>query len=167
MTLLVLSDTHYNSKNIEFAVRQTNPDAVLHLGDNISDAFELKHKMPELTIHMVPGNSDPPPRDEGDKLLHIENVNIYLTHGHTHDVKTELTLLTNRAKKQGADLILFGHTHNAAVVYEQDIVLLNPGQMEFHNKNKRASYGIVNIEDGKFDCKTVYLPDTMFNIFEI
>lgn len=159
MKLLVLSDSHRNIKRMELAVKQTKPDVIMHLGDNILDAIELYQKYPFIAFNAVRGNCDSPSNGNDDKLLTLESVTIYMTHGHRCDVKNGLRLLTSLARGKGADLALFGHTHIAEIIQEQDITLMNPGQLLHHNNDISASYGIVNIADGQFDCEIVWLPD--------
>ena len=156
--LLILSDSHRNIDRMLSAVKQTSPDAVVHLGDHISDAFELQEKLPGAAFYMVAGNCDPQSLGQSEMLLSIESVKIYLTHGHNCRVKSGLSLLAERAGKLGADLALFGHTHGAKIEQAPGVILMNPGQMERHDEKRRASYGIVTVKDGKFDCEIVYLP---------
>jgi len=65
---------------------------------------------------------------------------------------------------QDADLVLFGHTHGAAIVKEQGITLMNPGQMEFHKERQKASYGLVTIINNEFNCEIINFPGE-FNEF--
>ena len=163
MKLLVLSDSHRQIARMKYAVNQTNPDAVIHLGDHISDAIELQKGMPGIPFYMVTGNCDPQSLGKCEMLLTLEGVKILLTHGHEYRVKSSLFSLTERAGELGAGLVLFGHTHGAVIRHEQGITLMNPGQMETHKERQRASYGIVSVTDGKFDCEIVYLPSDMYD----
>jgi hypothetical protein len=148
---------------MEYAVRKTGPDAVIHLGDHIGDAKELQRMMPALTFYMAAGNCDPQPPGEDEMLRTIENVRILITHGHKYRVKSGLMPLLGRAEELGADLALFGHTHGALIKQERGVVLMNPGQTERHNERQRASYGIVTAADGNFSCEIVYLPGELYD----
>ena len=159
MRLMVVSDSHHNYSNLEFAVKECKPDAVAHLGDCYYDAIELQQIIPDLLIYKIRGNCDPASYGDEEMLLNIEGVRILLTHGHRHYVKENLALLTSRARQQGVNLVLFGHTHNGVIVNAQDIVLMNPGQLLVHTEDRLASYGVVTIEYGKFDCGIIYLPN--------
>ena len=86
-----------------------------------------------------------------------------LTHGHEHRVKEGLSLLKKHAVELEADIVLFGHTHGTAIVKEEDMILMNPGQMEEHKERKRASYGVITISDREIECEIMYLPDDMFD----
>jgi putative phosphoesterase len=165
MKLLIFSDTHFDTRRMEYAVEQVNPDVIIHLGDNIDDIAKIRDKLLETPLHFVKGNVDTQTKGDIEKLIFIDNIKILLTHGHEYHVKEGLSHLIKRATELGADLVLFGHTHGAAIVNEQGITLMNPGQMQFHKERQRASYGVVTITDGKFDCEIVYLPSEMYNEF--
>jgi len=156
MKLLVFSDSHKNVERMEFAVRKENPDAIIHLGDNIADAIELQSKVPEAVIYMIAGNCDMTSTGKRELLLSLENVNILLTHGHQYSVKTGLSKLALKAVDLSVNLVLYGHTHNAEVQTLHGVTLMNPGQLERNDSYSIASYGIVEIEDSKFNCEIVY-----------
>ena len=165
MKLLIFSDTHLDTRRMDYAVDQVNPDVIIHLGDNIDDIAIIREKLLETPFHLVKGNVDTQTKGDIEKIISIDNIKILLTHGHEHHVKEGLSHLIKRATEMGVDLVLFGHTHGAAIIKEQGITLMNPGQMQFHKERQRASYGVVTITDGKFDCEIVYLPSGMYNEF--
>jgi putative phosphoesterase len=158
MKLLVMSDSHHNVMNMLIAVKETEPDAVVHLGDNISDAVELQQNIPDTAVYMGAGNCDPRSLGQEEMFITIENIKMLMTHGHKYGVKTGLSRLLDRAINLGADIVLFGHTHIATWRQELDVTLVNPGQMKFNTESQRASYCILNVNDGVFECEIVYLP---------
>ena len=58
MKLLVLSDTHRSLGFAYDAIEKERPDAVLHLGDHLTDAEELSFACQEPDFYYVPGNCD-------------------------------------------------------------------------------------------------------------
>jgi len=86
-------------------------------------------------------------------LLTFDGVKIYMTHGHTYGVKNGLHAFIDGARKKGADLALYGHTHQPMIRQTPGMWIMNPGQMERHDSGRAASYGIVTVADGKFDCE--------------
>ena len=56
--ILVLSDSHGNVNNMIYAVKETDPDMIIHLGDCWTDAARLKTKFPHIPMEQVPGNCD-------------------------------------------------------------------------------------------------------------
>jgi putative phosphoesterase len=158
MKLLVMSDSHRNIGHMLFAVEQTKPDAIAHLGDHIIDAIELRRKLPGMEFYMVMGNCDFSTVGGNELLLQLEGVKIYMTHGHIYGVKSGYDALIKQAQRQKADLALFGHTHQAMIQQTDGLWLMNPGQMKNHDCIYTASYGIVTIKDGTFDCSILYIP---------
>ena len=163
MNLLIFSDTHLDTKRMEYAIKQVNPDVVIHLGDNIDDTTKIREMLPDTPFYLVKGNVDTQTAGDTEKLMIIGTVKIFMTHGNEYHVKEGLSRLLKRAIEQKADLVLFGHTHGAVIVKEEDMTLMNPGQMEEHKQRKRASYGVVTIVDGEIECEIIYLPDDMFD----
>jgi len=158
MKLLVMSDSHENIDRMRYAAGQTKPDAILHLGDHISDAQKLSRQLPKTKVYMVKGNCDFRGKEENELFLTLGGVKILMVHGHTYGVKSGLAALIERSRLLGADIALYGHTHRAALNQENGLWLMCPGQMERHDADLLASYGIVTIEDGNIVCGIEMLP---------
>ena len=159
MKLLVLSDSHRTMKHMRYAAENTGPDAIIHLGDHISDALELQRQFPQIAFYMVNGNCDIHSAGKNELLLEFDGVVVFVTHGHKYGVKSGQSALINAARDRGAALALFGHTHQ--VLLEQapgGLWLMNPGQMMRHDNIAPASYGVVTIEGGELSCGIGYLP---------
>lgn len=123
-------------------------DLIIHAGDITSSEVltELKEIAP---VKAVQGNCDGPELSESLKLsrqFEIEGTSIALTHGHI--IKGELiTGLTYSFPD--ADLIIFGHTHNA---FHQEIggqLLLNPGSPTVRKRKNFYSFARVELKAGK------------------
>lgn len=156
MKLLVLSDTH---KSLGFAceaIENERPDAVLHLGDHLSDAEDLSFAYQEPDFYYVPGNCDYEPAVRQSLTLELGGVRIFMTHGHLFGVKSGTDVLLSMAKAQGAALALYGHTHVAALQTQSGVTLFNPGTA---GRFGRSSYGLVDIHGGSFSCRIVYDTD--------
>ena len=158
MKILALSDSHGNIERMVYAVDKEQPDVILHLGDCINDAYKLWGKFPAVSFHMVAGNCDGRTDDDTELTLEKDGVRIYMTHGHLYGVKNGLSDFIEGARHKKADLGLFGHTHKTLIRKTIGIWIMNPGQMEQHDNRRAASYGIVNIVNGAFDCSIMYLP---------
>jgi putative phosphoesterase len=135
------------------AVGLVKPDAVLHLGDYYGDACELFRMFPDLKFHMIKGNCDFQEGVDDELLLTYENVKIYMAHGHQFGVKNGLEKFIGKARRKGAGLALFGHTHSPLIREARGLWVMNPGQTERHDKNSAASYGVVTLSGGTFDCE--------------
>ena len=121
MKLLVLSDSHHKTDSMRCAADLCKPDVILHLGDHFSDAYELRRLYPDTTLYVVKGNCDFQIGADTELLLSFEGVNIYMTHGHLYGVKSGLTSFIERARRAGADLALYGHTHKAQLRQESGL----------------------------------------------
>ena len=53
------------------------------------------------------------------------------------------------ARECGADILLFGHTHQPLVDRSGDFWVMNPGCI---GPSVRRTYGVITLEDGKVDC---------------
>ena len=131
------------------AVELEKPDMAFHLGDCIGDAQDLSSAFPMLDLCYVPGNCDYCTSVPASLLQEAGGVRIFLTHGHLFGVKSGLDTLTAAAKDMGAQLILFGHTHQALLEERNGVTLLNPGAA---GRFGRSSYAVVELENGKFSC---------------
>ena len=58
MKLLILSDTHRSLGFAYDAIEKEHPDAVVHLGDHLTDAEDLSFACQEPDFYYVPGNCD-------------------------------------------------------------------------------------------------------------
>lgn len=146
MTILVLSDSHGNIRNMQAAVEQVNPDLVFHLGDCCRDAARLREQLPALPMEQVRGNCDYHAKEPIEQLLTIEGKRILLCHGHSYGVKGSLHQAEVMAKDKALDLFLFGHTHVPLCDYHGTTLFLNPGSIGDY---RIPTYGVIRIADGK------------------
>ena len=153
MKLLILSDSHRRIDRMSLAAEQAKPDAILHLGDHIDDAWELRRRLPGVPFYMVKGNCDINAAGETELLLTLEGVRIFMAHGHAYNVKRGLLDFAYRALEMDAGIALYGHTHKAMMHQVGGIWLMNPGQMERDDKAIPASYGVVTVEGGRLDLE--------------
>ena len=153
MLLMVFSDTHGNTEPMFRAVKKHNPDMVLHLGDHASDAEELMERFPGLDVRYVRGNCDLLSKAPDREFLEVEGLRILMTHGHEYSVKFTLDSLLNAAHFSGAQLALFGHTHQPEYRNYGDLALLNPGSAG----KGEWTCGLLTIEGGTWKWQLEYL----------
>ena len=76
-----------------------------------------------------------------------------MMHGHTHRVKTGYGGAIAAARQAGADILLFGHTHQAyAERLEDGLWVMNPGSCQSWD---RTTYGVILLEKTDTLCYTV------------
>ena len=137
--ILVVSDSHNNQKAIEQIVNMyPKCDAYLHLGD--SGVYESQ-LYPFISVK---GNNDYYINDEV-KILTINNIRIYMTHGHKMYLNEEV--MVNIAKKNNCKMFLFGHTHRPFYKEIDGIHLLNPGSISLSRSAVGETYAIIEIDE--------------------
>ena len=160
MTLLVLSDSHGRVDNISRACeRNRDASAILFLGDGLSDL--QRAELCGIPVVAVRGNCDVSAFGDTQSVPseHIERVreyNIMLTHGHLLGVKEGLSRAILRAVQREADVLLYGHTHEAyegylpegtdvgGVILRKPLRIFNPGSIG-SPRGGRASFGVITL----------------------
>lgn len=154
MRILVLSDSHGAVDNMVRAVELADTRYVIHLGDCQRDADELQRRFPALLLYGVPGNCDWGATDPAERLIELGGKRILMMHGHTRQVKYGRMNADYAAREAGADILLFGHTHEPLVDYDGTLYTMNPGAV---GDRWAPTYGIITINEQKFDCSTYRL----------
>ncbi|MBM4045513.1 MAG: metallophosphoesterase family protein [Planctomycetes bacterium] len=150
----VLSDTHGNLPLMRAVVAMMldkfRVDAIYHLGDNYADSAELETH--HLRVLNVPGlycqeyTSHLIPKKIWD---HVGGLAIVMAHAR-QDLTDDDT-----AK---ADVILCGHTHAYEALRRGKRLFVNPGHLKAEtHKDRPATFGIVEIADGKAHAKILNL----------
>ena len=148
MNVLVFSDSHSGLSFMRACIDFVKPDAIIHLGDHYDDGEAIREVYPHIPMHAVAGNCDRyrAPASAREMLCYsIGGVMVYMTHGHNHHVKSGTGALTADARRYGAKLTLYGHTHRMDFHMEDDMVVLNPGACGSYG----GSAGLVKIIDGE------------------
>ncbi|MGE7915455.1 metallophosphoesterase [Lysinibacillus xylanilyticus] len=150
MQILVMSDTHGDSDVIE-KVRGFFPniDTFIHCGDS---ELPFSHKALD-GMKKVRGNCDIDQAFPDEAVFDIEDVTVFVTHGHLFNVKTSILSLSYRAKEVDAQIVCFGHSHILAAEMIEDVLFLNPGSLLKPRGRKEKSFALVEIEDAYFEVK--------------
>lgn len=146
MRIAVISDTHRHSYELNQVLRLIqDTDMLIHLGDNVEDVEVIQNGYKGKIIN-VRGNCDFISLVSSERLEEIEGMRILITHGHKYNVKSDLLRLKYRAKEVEANIVLFGHTHEAMELYEEGIWFVNPGSLALP-RGKYKSFAIIEIHD--------------------
>lgn len=152
MKVLVISDTHGKIDNARFVLEQVIPagiKTVLHCGDYISDARLIQKFYPDIDVYGVYGNCDVGFGGEYSKVITLEDVSIYMSHGHKYGVKWEdYDEVIIDAMAYDAQVAVCGHSHRAYLSEEQGVVVMNPGSLTLPRDSQYPSYGILELEQG-------------------
>ena len=141
--IIILSDTHGNRADIlKMQGLLNEADHILFAGDGAMDLNTLPREIYNKVI-AVCGNCDACALEK-ERVIEIEALKILLTHGDLYGAKQGLDRLYYRAKELGADIVVYGHTHFAAVTTEDDILFINPGNLSKFSTNKSFGYLVIN-----------------------
>ena len=145
-TAIVVSDTHGNVKELlKLLPLFEENDYIFHLGDGLDDLLRLPAHLHKKIV-CVSGNCDLSGEDD-EKLLTIEGVKIFMTHGHRYGVKGSPLKLLLRGKELGADICFYGHNHRADAEKIDGVYLVNPGTLTRTAAKKTFCYCVFS--DGK------------------
>lgn len=148
MKIAILSDTHRHYSAINEAIMLLDDiDVLIHLGDNTDDVQVIERSF-KGKIYNVKGNCDFSTSIPNERIEVIGGKKFFITHGHRYDVKYDLLRLRYRAEELGADVALFGHTHQSYISYEQGLWIINPGSVSLPRDNVKSIAVIEITEDG-------------------
>ena len=152
MRVGVFSDSHGDHEALDELLERMGPlDAVCFLGDVERDAEHLRERLAAMpnqpVLYAVRGNNDyySTCTLPWDLLIELGGVRIYMTHGHR---LVSLMNLAYKAQECGAQVALFGHTHQALCETVQGVLLLNPGSAGNFCRGGRARASVLEINRG-------------------
>ena len=165
----LISDTHIpvRWRDIPPSVHKifADVDLILHAGD-IGELWvldKLSAIAPVIAVHGNDDSADSIRELPNKQIITIGGQRILLWHSHVEDRPTELAFRTinawhpklNRlamtAKRAGASIVVYGHTHIAMRTVVDDVLIINPGAIASGNMFTRPlgqSVAILTIQDG-------------------
>lgn len=151
MRLIILSDSHNSKSNLDLLIPviKNGVDMIVHAGDNFKDSVYLNQKT-GIPVMAVCGNCDWDDVEE-DLIIDVDDVRIFLTHGHNYGVKYGLDKLAEVAKYNEADIAVFGHTHIKESREIDGVFLINPGSLSQPRDGIKKTYVIMDINGKDFD----------------
>jgi hypothetical protein len=130
-TIGLISDTHVpkTATHIPQKVFEifANVDYIIHAGDlvELSVVDDLEQLAPVLAVH---GNMDGP--EVNGALPEVNSLKLFgWKIGVVHDPKVlgGSGKMTEIAKQNGFDVLVFGHTHSSSIKWEGKTLFINPG----------------------------------------
>jgi putative phosphoesterase len=153
--IVVFSDTHGETWNFESAIElQKHAEYFIFLGDGLRTAEDVIALYPDKKFLIVAGNCDFGSTHPTESEIVLGGKRIFYTHGHEYQVKYGLSNVIYEAKRRGADILLFGHTHVAFTSYDDGLYIMNPGSLGHPNEGK-PSFGVIDINDGSIFLNVV------------
>ena len=150
--VLVISDTHGHTGNLDKILPLVKPlDQLIHLGDVGRDTDYIE-VVAECACCFVSGNNDFYSTLPRERLIKLNGVPIFLTHGHYYYVNSRKDFIRSAAVQRGARIALFGHTHVPYLEEDETILVANPGSLSLPRQADHCpTYLLLYIaEDGSF-----------------
>ena len=145
MKYLVFSDSHGMRRDLENVLFSEKADAVIFLGDGLSDIEEVMHWFPGMGSVCVRGNCDFFRTNvPGERVIVTDGCRVIVCHGHGHNVKEGLYELESVGRENHATAILYGHTHVQEKHVSDGLLVLNPGSVGYNGE-----YAVLTLENGK------------------
>jgi putative phosphoesterase len=154
--VLIFSDSHGKADTM-CRVIEAHPAAthILFCGDGLRDVAFLEEQYPKRIFHAVSGNCDLFASLDGatfEKLVFLGGLRVLLMHGHLHGVKGGYGAAAAYAHRNGADILVFGHTHipyeGRHAVGEGSVHLFNPGSIGAGGR-EGSRFGYLDIRNGQ------------------
>ncbi|MCI9420652.1 MAG: metallophosphoesterase [Eubacterium sp.] len=149
---LVFSDSHgHHERMLEIIAQQTDSIAGLFfLGDMESGEDRLRASIQGPT-YIVRGNCDWSSRAPAFQVVKLHGHSVALTHGHRQHVNSGVDMLKYWAMEQGADIVLYGHTHVPFLEQSSTLTVLNPGSISRPRQSGFVpTYAVIEFaEDGE------------------
>jgi hypothetical protein len=141
---LVCSDIHQEKAFFESLISQYNHSlsGIIFAGDGLPLLYHYPTSNP---IFAVKGNMDhnfPYPHLHLD--FKLDQISIFLTHGHHYEVKKNLDFLKAKTVSQSYDLVIFGHTHLFHYEKYEKTIYFNPGSL------MNGKYSLLWLEEEAF-----------------
>lgn len=157
MKLLFLSDIHGIPKNlskVEEIIKQQKIDKLIVLGDlyyagpsycqtEVVDSSAVKSFLMNYqdSILCMRGNCDSDvdvkvsdfPICESLSLIHVDNLDIYCTHGNEYNIDK-----TSKFNRKG--VLVYGHEHTPYIKKKYDMIYINTGSISLPRNNSEPSY---------------------------
>ena len=148
--ILICSDIHRCKENFRQALLEAAPvDRILIAGELEGSKAEYEKIAGWIPMVAVAGNCD---SYLGTDLpltasFTVEGRHFFMTHGHHYGVGYgRPSLLLSEAKKQGADIVIFGHTHQRLNETWDGILCLNPGALRGNPSYAACSYILMKLD---------------------
>lgn len=157
MRIGVFSDSHGFIGLAEKALDSLGKlDMILHAGDFYRDATALAVRA-GVPVYAVVGNCDHRSDGPEDRMIEAGGKKIFLTHGHLYGAKTNVQRLLYKGLEEKADIVVFGHTHEAGYISQEGLLLFNPGSITCPRSGQKASCGLLEIKDEEITPNIFYL----------
>jgi phosphoesterase, MJ0936 family len=143
--IVVMSDNHgFHSMLSYVKDREAGADYYIHCGDSEAPQKDL------LKGYIcVKGNNDWYLDLPDHACIHVENVGIYIVHGHRFGYFNREIAMRDTLIKNKCQLLLCGHTHVPMFVRDGDMTYVNPGSTTLPRGGSQKSYAVITIDENQ------------------
>ena len=147
MKILVVSDTHGHTKNLERVLEKVGDiDLFIHCGD-LEGGEDYIRALVDVPCYMVAGNNDWFSDLQREMEISVDDYRIWITHGNNYGASMGPERLLEEAAARNVDVVMYGHTHRPLIEYQDNIVIFNPGSLSYPRQNgRKPSYLIMEID---------------------
>lgn len=159
MKILIVSDTHGREGNLMTALKKVGTiDHLIHLGD-VEGSEDYIRTLTDAPVDIVAGNNDYYTDLPSEMMITLGDYRVMLTHGHYYYVSRGPERLMSAALENGADIVMFGHTHYPFLYREDGLTVLNPGSLSLpRQEGGEPSYIVMEIDgEGEAHYTICYL----------
>lgn len=159
MKILVVSDTHRKNDNyLNVVQKEAKLDMVIHLGDVEGSEYTIQSAV-DCPVEIIAGNNDFFSNLPTEKTLQVGKFRVMIAHGHQYYINMGNEMIKEEALAQGADIVMYGHTHKPVIDMTKGIIAINPGSLSYpRQENRKPSYIIMEIDGNnelKFEIKYI------------
>ncbi len=123
-----------------------NVDMVIHLGDVEGSEYTIQQAA-GCPVEFVAGNNDFFSDLPSEKFIQIGKYQVMITHGHRYYIGMGNEMLKKEAVAQGADIVMYGHTHRPVIEYAANIIAINPGSLSYPRQDDhKPSYIVMELD---------------------
>ncbi len=127
---LVFSDSHGRDEKMLDVIKRNKQEieGIFFLGDSEGGEDRLRNAVTG-PVYMVRGNCDWSSNAPACQVFELHGHTVAMTHGHRQQVNFELDGLKYWAMSEGAELVMYGHTHVPFLEKSEGLTILNPGSI--------------------------------------
>ncbi len=153
MKVLIVSDSHgFTSKLREIIEKENDFDMLIHLGDGSNDICAVNELIAYKPVHQIKGNCDLSSYNLSLRFIsYIDDLKFIACHGHSYNVKNDLSALFYAAKEYECRFAFYGHTHIPSYEEAENVILFNPGSV------MNGCYGVLKTCGNRFSLKNLQL----------
>ena len=126
-------------------------DVLLHTGD--FEGSEIVYReLCGTPFYYIAGNNDFFTEAPYERVIELESLRIYMTHGHLYNVFETNDGILQEAARRHAQIAVYGHSHYPVAEVRRGILLLNPGSLAWpRQEGRRPSYIVLELHGGKIE----------------